>query len=259
MAAKSLSSLFVDILKPEGFLRNGKAFFARQGDGVLVSIAEEYEPSMGFSVLGVGFLSMYGEILPQWLTPSGCLASYPAFELYDPNYYRIREPGGSGEWNIIGTPKMWKRAGFMPFPFENGVQEAEQEYLKKMDPEYQTEIFRSFVLPKIFEVDTQEKLCNVIDRVSPFPNNSFKIFPLLACGRYADAQNVVSAIIEQNRSALLRKGYSQAEAQLDPCVKKYLALEQMIAEEKYIDLLLKENFEQNTELFEQQFCKKEER
>lgn len=268
MTAKEFNKRLEDILCPHSFYRKGSAFFRLHGDGVLQTIKREYEPHMGEHMLYFGLLSMYGEILPQWLTSAGCIPSYEAMLLVDPSYYDIKL--GFEGWYVF--PMHGKicaqRAALSseePFSknraeFQARYQIAQIEMARRMDPEVQLANFEEVVLPTLNQIDSQSKMYDMICRFSTSPNDSFKMAPLLACGRTEDALAVVRAILAQNRSAFDSKGLTEAERMTNKPYVQTMELEKMIQDgESAIQNYLQTNYAENNALFADRFLHKRRR
>lgn len=246
-------------LKSQGYYRKGKAFFKLQGDGVLIVITMEYERVTGWHTIHLGLFSLYGEILPQWLTAGGCIARYWALLLHDRNYYKPITLRQEGEWLIIGYPD----AEITRLP-NDGLQfasptvrrKALEIYTAKLDPLQQVETFISYVFPILQNIHTQMELYDVILRYDTRSNDDLKIAPLLVGGRYADALDVVNAILAQNRNAFRSNGIPVERWNDNIWYSKMLQVEQIILEEVGISAYLSENFTRNIELFSNTFGKK---
>ena len=79
-------------LKDKGFAHKSlkvhgwDAFFRVHGDGVLQVIRKNSEKGRRF--VDVGLFSMYGKILPQWLTCAGCIPRYEVLYLSGRSAYQ---------------------------------------------------------------------------------------------------------------------------------------------------------------------------
>lgn len=254
MTSKELTKLLEGILCPHGFIKKGSAFFRLHGDGVLQTLKWIYEAHMGAHILYFGLLSMYGKILPQWLTSAGCIPTCDAMLLVDQNYYDIKL--GFGDWEVsflhgkVYTAGTTDRNVKNSSEFETLFQIAKTEMFHRMDPEVQLLTFKEIVLPTLNQIDTQSKMYDMICRYSAAPNNPHKIAPLLACGRFNDALAVVRAILAQNRDVFYSKGMTEAECMLDPSYSKNVVLEKMIQEgDIAIRDYLQTNYTENASLF----------
>ena len=72
---------FLEIIKlceENGFYKRRNVFFRVHGDGIvqILQYKKRMRPFPRID-LNLGLYSMYGEILPQELTPGGCVAKYP--------------------------------------------------------------------------------------------------------------------------------------------------------------------------------------
>ena len=84
-------------LKDKGFAHKSlkvhgwDAFFRVHGDGVLQVIRKNSEKGRRF--VDVGLFSMYGKILPQWLTCAGCIRRYEVLYLSGRSAYQLKQIG----------------------------------------------------------------------------------------------------------------------------------------------------------------------
>lgn len=262
MTPQDVTKTIEIISKPYGFLRKGNAFFRIQGDGVLQTIKWEYEPHAGSHVLYFGLLSMYGKIMPQWLTSRGCIPIYEAMRLADKDYFRIKLD--YGDWIVApmhgqaaGTgmidPKLMKST-----KFQEALRKARRELDERIKPEVQLETFEEIVLPKLDQIDTQAEMYNTICFYSKVLNNSYKIAPLLACSRYEEALKVVRAILQQNRNAFIAKGIPEAEWMQELYYPEAVTLESLILQgSEAVQNFLKSNFITNYDMFSDAFYSKQ--
>lgn len=268
MTVKEFNNRLEEILCPHDFYRKGTAFFRLHGDSVLQTIKWQYEVHMGEHILYFGLLSMYGEILPQWLTSAGCIPLYDAMLLVDPSYYRIKL--GFGDWAVrpmLGgvstsgtTPKRSDLMAKNRTEFLERNQSAKAEMIHRMDPEVQLAKFEEVVLPTLNQIDSQSRMYDMICRYSASPNNPYKIAPLLACGRNDDALAVVRAILTQNRNVFYSRGMTEDECMADERYAENVALEKMIQEGgSALQDYLQTNYATNNALFADKFLHKRRR
>ncbi len=84
-------------MKQKGFVRksigliNWHAFFRVHGDGILQVIRKASEK--GRKYVDLGLFSLYGEILPQWLTCHGCIPRYEVMYLAGRSAYELKQVG----------------------------------------------------------------------------------------------------------------------------------------------------------------------
>ena len=142
-----------------GFARKGQAFFRIVGDGVLQVIKCKYERSLRGNMLSVGLFSMYGDLLPQWFTASGCIPRYSILNCAAQN----------------NRPLVHAAA----FPT-------------------QLDMLKNQVLPWLDSIDTQKNLVRAISRLDPRWNDSLKIGAYLACGQGNHAKKVLREILSQH-------------------------------------------------------------
>lgn len=82
-------------LKNKGFAQKSlkalgwDAFFRVHGDGVLQVIRKNSEKGRRF--VDIGLFSMYGKILPQWLTCAGCIPRYEVLYLSGRSAYQLKQ------------------------------------------------------------------------------------------------------------------------------------------------------------------------
>lgn len=258
MTSQEVNKAIHSMSKSYGFLRKGNAFFRIHGDGILQTIKWQYEPHAGSHTLYLGLLSMYGEILPQWLTSWGCIPKYEAMRLVDKDYFQIKMDYG----NWIVTPMNGRAVGMgsidieimKSIQFQDEFRKAREELDDRIKPEEQLKKLEGIVLPILNQIDTQAKMYNTICFYSKILNDSYKIAPLLACYRYEEALMVVRAILQQNRNAFISNGTVKAEWMKDPHYSNIVALESLILQgPETVQARLKSNFATNYEIFSDAF------
>lgn len=245
---KMLNEQLTKDLAPYGFKRRGEAFFRIIGDGVLQVIKFEYERVMEEFDLSVGLFSLYGELLPQWFTSSGCIPQYSVV-----NFINQRDP-----------VYMWERDGIT--------------YSWTISSEKQMRILMHRGIPWLNEIQTQEQLAEGIcwfdkqDGKDILWNDSLKIAPFLVSGQKKKAARVVSAILKQHISCAPKEhpaekifwsDYVWDEDMINTYCKlfpdkdeEFLSLHRMINrnDEEEIRAYLMENYNQNMQYAA--FCKK---
>ena len=155
------------MLKEQGFVRRGSAYFRVHGDGVVQLVRYQRE-SDGY-YLCMGLHSMYGELMKQWFTSVGCI---PRYELL-----------------LLDGQR------FLPDPWER----------KDLDTNrMQAELLREKGLPFLDRIQTQRELADAIVSLDGRWNDDMKMAPFLACGDYENAALVLKAIIDQHEFARKR-------------------------------------------------------
>ena len=70
-----------ELLRPHGFVAKRNCFYRKLDTRILQFIKFEYEPWLSRYELRIGLYSLYSELHPHWLTPSGCISRYPVAAL----------------------------------------------------------------------------------------------------------------------------------------------------------------------------------
>ena len=160
--------LIAPVLKEQGFVKRGSAFFRIHGDGI-VQVLQYQRQSDGY-YLFMGLHSMYGELMKQWFSSWGCIPRYEILLL-------------DGKQVL---PDRWERDG--------------------LDTDrMQAELLREKGIPFLNGVRTQKELVDAIFSLDGHWNDAMKIAPLLSCRDYENAAQVVSAIIEQHETVKKHK------------------------------------------------------
>lgn len=174
MIDKSTAEDLKLLLTNQGFKKRGNAYFRVIGDGVLQNIKFQYERVDECHILYVGIHSLYGELLPQRLTSSGCIPNHCIFNLL-PDQYDNR------------------------FRLKNAEVSAEE----------QVKFLRDFGINKLNTVTTQKALADFMcqldknERGKITWNDMRKFAPFLACENYDLALRVLSDILVQHYSSLI--------------------------------------------------------
>lgn len=177
------------LAEENAFKKRGSAFFRVWGDGVLQIIKFEYQNCFSHHSLNIGIQSMYGELLPQWFTSSGCIPRYCVL-------------------NLIG---------------KKTAVEIVNNTLVFTTPEQQIEVLRKKGIPWLNSITTQARLSEGIrhlDGDRMWWNDSQKIAPYLASGNTNMAEQVIKSIIQQNESALFSKKFKLSEDKFTEAVNR---------------------------------------
>lgn len=154
-----VSSFYDDLTKrctAYGFVAKGKTFFRLIGDGVLQVIKCKYQRNLGGDIISVGLFSMYGPMLSQYFTASGCIPRYHIADCYAQNHRPL----------VFALP-----------------------------PHIQLEMLDSQVLPWLNSIDTQKELIRAMNKLDPRWHDKFKIGPYLACGELNHAKKVIREVL----------------------------------------------------------------
>lgn len=163
------------ILAPHGFVRKGTTMFRVHGDGVVQFLKFERERS-GSVRLGLGLLSMYGVLKPEWFTSIGWNLRYDVV-------------------NIVGRQwdRPYSREPRTPDPVEEQLQILQNEGIAWLDA-----------------MQTQQQLAEGICYLETFWggttiwNNDLKLAPYLAVGDLTSAKWVAESILNQHEQAYRR-------------------------------------------------------
>ena len=218
-------------LEGQNFTRRGKAFFRVHGDGILQTVKVEYEPH-NFGVvpsmhtLNIGLQSMYGELLKQWFTSSGCIPRYDVS-----NVLGVR-------WSTVTAEEQVEQLREYGIPWLNSIT-TQQKHLEGI---------------RYLETSWGGRM---------YLNNDELITPYMMLGDYESAAQVISAILEQHASGYTwDKRWQTYEQHLKSCQR--LEEEDRPLKEKLnwlqtndhetIQKYLMENYKRNCELAK--FCMK---
>lgn len=173
-------------LEGQNFTRRGKAFFRVHGDGILQTIKFEYEPH-NFGVvpsmhtLNIGLQSMYGELLKQWFSSTGCIPRYDIS-----NVLGVR-------WSTVTAEEQVEQLREHGIPWLNNVVTQRQllEGIRYLETSWGGRMHL---------------------------NNDELIAPYMMLGDYKSAAQVISAILEQHANALAsNKRWQTSEQYLIGC------------------------------------------
>ncbi len=176
------------LFKETGFRRRGMAFFRIVGDGVLEVIKYHYRTRpWQQEYICVGIFSMYGEMIPQWLTASGCIPQYQVRWL-DKTVKDRWISSISGDWlcqKDIDETHTWQ----IDIPF-----------------------LKSKVIPFLDGIDTQSKAVDAMMYLDVEAqevygrhiiwNDALKFAPFLYTGDYENARKVIRSILAQHDFAI---------------------------------------------------------
>lgn len=187
-------------LQGTGFVRRGSAFFRVWGDGVLQVLKFERNRVDRVHVLSVGVFSMYGRLYPEWFTSSGCIprasiASFIDLRSVDwylsPNRFTKTDNGQFlyDGFPVMVEPKQWLRD-------KNGV-----HWKYYFTPEQQVHILTEKVLPWLNDMTSQSLAAKAMYKISPRPNDDLRFDAHLAAGEWIEAEQTMSAILEQHADA----------------------------------------------------------
>lgn len=174
MIDKSTAEDLKLLLTNQGFKKRGNAYFRVIGDGVLQNIKYEYERVDAIHILRFGMHSLYGEILPQWLTSSGCIPNHCIFDI------------------IKGQKEKKLR-------LQNQEISAREQF----------DFLREVGIARMNAVTTQNLLADFLCRTDEnesgkiYWQDSRKIAPFLAIKDYDSAEKILSKVLVQHYSAVL--------------------------------------------------------
>ena len=114
-----------EFMKTHGFRKKGTAFFRVLASEILQVV--KTEKGRGGAEIQFGVFSLYSELLPQWLTSSGCIPRYHVIAFLGRRSVLSLDPSGRGE--IIGMKE-------------------------------QLDIFYQKAVPWLDSIITQEQLCD---------------------------------------------------------------------------------------------------
>lgn len=171
----------------KGFYKRGNAFFRKHGDGVLQVI--KYRKSTypwKQEYISIGIFSLYGELMPQWLTSAGCIPRYEPRWLDPEVRKKTIEASASNHYtqDDIDVIFNW---------------ELDLAFVERV------------VLPYLDSVDTQKKAVEAIMfldaeasgayRTPVLWNDILKFAPFLYSGDYENAEKVIQSILDQHAHA----------------------------------------------------------
>ena len=249
-------------LQGTGFVRRGSAFFRVWGDGVLQVLKFERRRGDRVHDLSVGVFSMYGRLYPEWFTSSGCIprASIARFiDLHFVDYYlspnRFTKTD-NGQFLYDGFPVMvepnqWLRD-------KNG-----EHWKYYFTPEQQVHILTEKVLPWLNDMTSQSLAAKAMYKITPVPYDSLRFDAHLAAGEWIEAEQTMSAILEQHADAqaswkrtFSQEKYAEMVARQEIRDVPLKAAYKMIQEkdEEAINSYLRDNCKKNREFAK--FCMK---
>ena len=158
-----------DFMITHGFRKKGTAFFRVLASEILQVV--KTEKGRGGAEIQFGVFSLYSELLPQWLTSSGCIPRYHVIAFLGRRSVLSLDPSGRVE--IIGMKE-------------------------------QLDIFYQKAVPWLDSIITQEQLCDgqlIMDTCAGGNyrwNDMLKFAPFLKIRDWQCAEMVLSAILEQH-------------------------------------------------------------
>ena len=189
------------ILKEQGFVRRGNAYFRVHGDGV-VQVVRYQRQSDGY-YLYMGLHSMYGELMKQWFTSVGCIPRYEVLLLDGKRF----------------LPDPWERKGLDT---------------NRM----QADLLRDKGIAFLNGIQAQRELADAIFSLDGRWNDGMKTAPLLACGDYENAALVLKAIIDQHEAVrqhkqetLSAEDFRQHHERWEPVTAHFRELLEMVRRE----------------------------
>ncbi len=256
------TTLLQNALQGTGFVRRGSAFFRVWGDGVLQVLKFERQRGDRVHDLSVGVFSMYGRLCPEWFTSSGCIprasiASFIGLCFVDyylaPNRFTKTDNGQFlyDGFPVMVEPKQWLRD-------ENG-----ERWKYYFTPEQQVHILTEKVLPWLNDMTSQSLAAKAMYKITPVPNDSLRFDAHLAAGEWIEAEQTMSAILEQHADAqaswkrtFSQEKYAEMVARQEIRDVPLKAAYKMIQEknEEAINSYLRDNCKKNREFAK--FCMK---
>lgn len=158
-----------EFMKTHGFRKKGTAFFRVLASKILQVV--KTEKGRGGAEIQFGVFSLYSELLPQWLTSSGCIPRYHVIAFLGRRSVLSLDPSGRVE--IIGMKE-------------------------------QLDIFYQKAVPWLDSIITQEQLCDgqlIMDTCAGGNyrwNDMLKFAPFLKIRDWQCAEMVLPAILEQH-------------------------------------------------------------
>ena len=194
------ANLLKDALQGTGFVRRGVAFFRVWGDGVLQVL--KFERHRGDSVhdLSIGVFSMYGKLSPEWFTSGGCIprgsvVNFVGVRFVDwylsPNCFTKADNGqflyDGFPISVDATRRKWDEDG--------------ESWRCYFTPEQQIHILSKKVLPWLNDMTSQSLAAKAMYEIWPVPNDSLRFDAHLAAGEWEQAEQAMSAILNQHADA----------------------------------------------------------
>lgn len=201
MIRMNSTNLLKVALQGTGFVRRGSAFFRVWGDGVLQVLKFEHNRGDRVHDLSVGVFSMYGRLYPEWFTSGGCIprgsiVNFLGLRSVDsylsPNQL-IKTDNGQFFYDgfpVMVDPNQWLRD-------ENGM-----HWKYYFTPEQQVHILAEKVLPWLNDMTDQSLAAKAMYEIWPVPNDSLRFDAHLAAGEWIDAEQTMSAILNQHANAI---------------------------------------------------------
>lgn len=180
--------------KNHGFSKRGHAFFRVHGDGVLQVLKYSVKKHPFFAeIIEVGLFSMYGELLPQWFTSSGCIPRYNGKYLEVPR------------WSLK-TTQLLRRAALDGKEVTIEIGDLENISVFHLNPD----ALEGTLFLFLDRITTQESLIWGIEKLEqcsspamPEEGNTgvrwtdmLKYAPYLATGEYENAAKIPQALLE---------------------------------------------------------------
>ena len=262
MVIMNHASLLKDALQGTGFVRRGSAFFRVWGDGVLQVLKFERQRGDRVHDLSIGIFSMYGRLYPEWFTSSGCIprgsiASFVGLRFVDyylsPNCFAKTDNGqffyDGFPVSVDSTQRMWD---------DNG-----ERWRYYFTAEQQVHILVEKVLPWLNDMTSQSLAAKAMYEIWPVPNDSLRFDAHLAAGEWAQAEQTMTAILDQHADAKAswkrtfpQDKYAEMVARQEVRDVPLKAAHKMVQEkdEKAIRSYLQENYMKNCQLAK--FCMK---
>ena len=254
------TNLLKNALQGTGFVRRGSAYFRVWGDGVLQVLKFQRQRVYQVHDLSVGVFSMYGRLYPEWFTSSGCIprgsvASFIGLRFVDghlsPTCFTKTDNGqffyDGFPVSVDATQRLWD---------ENG-----EHWKYFFTAEQQVHILVEKVLPWLNGMTNQSLAAKAMYEIHPVPNDSLRFDAHLAAGEWIQAEQAMSAILNQHADARAswKRTFSQDEyeemvARQEARDEPLIAAHKMVQEkdEDAISSYLRENYKRNCGLAK--FC-----
>lgn len=256
------TTLLKNALQGTGFVRRGSAFFRVWGDGVLQVLKFERHSIYEVHDLQVGIFSMYGKLCPEWFTSGGCIprgsvAHFVGLQFVDsylsPNRFTKTDNGQFfyDGFPVSVDPNQWLRD-------ENG-----EHWKYCFTPEQQVHILIEKVLPWLNDITNQSLAAKAMFEICSIANDSLRFDAHLAAGEWSQAEQAMSAILEQHAVAqeswkhtFSQDEYKKMASRIEMDDLPLKAAHKMAQEkdEKAIRCYLEANYKRNCELAK--FCMK---
>lgn len=256
------TNLLKNALQGTGFERRGDAFFRVWGDGVLQVLKFERQRVYQVHDLSVGVFSMYGKLSPEWFTSGGCIprgsvASFVGLRFVDghlsPNCFTKTDNGqffyDGFPVSVDATQRLWD---------ENG-----EHWKYTFTAEQQVQILIKKVLPWLNDMTNQSLAAKAMYEIWPVPNDSLRFDAHLAAGEWIQAEQAMSAILNQHADAraswertFSKDAFAKMAARQEARDVPLKAALKMVQEknEETIGSYLSDNYKRNCELAK--FCMK---